>query len=147
MERFVIIVNGWMPLTIITKCSILGVAAALDPPLLYFSDYFCNIRRSRCRNSQPCSEEQLTWKILEKISGVFLSQYLKSFSRHLSVQSVNNRDTGKMCEISSKLTINTPEQYQLRRLVSLLLTLKVFHNFSKLDTGSFLGISENFENS
>ena len=32
MERFVIIVNGWKPLTIVTKCSILVVAAALDPP-------------------------------------------------------------------------------------------------------------------
>ena len=36
MERFVIIVNGFQPLTIITKRSILDVAAALDPPL--FSD-------------------------------------------------------------------------------------------------------------
>ena len=35
MERFVIIVNGWKPLTIITKYSILDVAAALDPPLIY----------------------------------------------------------------------------------------------------------------
>ena len=33
MERFVIIVNGWKPLTIITKHSILDAAAALDPPL------------------------------------------------------------------------------------------------------------------
>ena len=33
MEHFVIIVNGWKPLTIITKRSILDVAAALDPPL------------------------------------------------------------------------------------------------------------------
>ena len=33
MERFVIIVNGLQPLTIITKLSILDVAAALDPPL------------------------------------------------------------------------------------------------------------------
>ena len=33
MERFVIIVNGWKPLTIITKRSILNVAAALDPSL------------------------------------------------------------------------------------------------------------------
>ena len=32
MERFVIIVNGWKPLTIITKRSILDVAAVLDPP-------------------------------------------------------------------------------------------------------------------
>ena len=34
MERFVIIVNGFQPLTIITKLSILDVAAALDPPLV-----------------------------------------------------------------------------------------------------------------
>ena len=33
MERFVIIVNGWKPLTVITKCSILNVAAVLDPPV------------------------------------------------------------------------------------------------------------------
>ena len=32
-ERFVIIVNGFQLLTIITNCSILDVAAALDPPL------------------------------------------------------------------------------------------------------------------
>ena len=34
MERFVIIVNGWKSLTIITKSSILDVAAVLDPPLI-----------------------------------------------------------------------------------------------------------------
>ena len=33
MERFVIIVNGWKLLTIITKCSILDVATVLDPSL------------------------------------------------------------------------------------------------------------------
>ena len=33
MERFVIIVTGFQPLTIITKCFILDVVAALDPPL------------------------------------------------------------------------------------------------------------------
>ena len=36
MERFVIIVNGFQPLTISIKRSILDVAAALDPPLLFF---------------------------------------------------------------------------------------------------------------
>ena len=34
MECFVIIVNGFQPLTIVTKRSILGVAAVLDPPQL-----------------------------------------------------------------------------------------------------------------
>ena len=33
MERFVIIVKDWKPLTIITKRSYLDVAAVLDPPL------------------------------------------------------------------------------------------------------------------
>ena len=39
MERFVIIVNGWKPLTIITKRSILDVAAVLDPLLLVIHLY------------------------------------------------------------------------------------------------------------
>ena len=34
LKRFVIIVNGLQPLSIITKRSILDVAAALDPPLV-----------------------------------------------------------------------------------------------------------------
>ena len=34
MERFVVIVNDWKPLTIIIKRSILDVGAALDPPLV-----------------------------------------------------------------------------------------------------------------
>ena len=34
MEHFVIIVNGFQSLTIITKRSILEVAAVLDPPLM-----------------------------------------------------------------------------------------------------------------
>ena len=39
MERFVIIVNGWKPLTIITKRSILNVAAALDLPLIKLEEF------------------------------------------------------------------------------------------------------------
>ena len=34
VERFVIIVNGFQPLTIISKRSILNVEAVLDPPLV-----------------------------------------------------------------------------------------------------------------
>ena len=40
MDLFVIIVNGFHPLTIITKCSILDVAAVLDPPLQTTFTYF-----------------------------------------------------------------------------------------------------------
>ena len=48
MERFVIIVNGFQPLTIITKRSILDVAAVLDPPLhglltMAYNGLFCKI--------------------------------------------------------------------------------------------------------
>ena len=35
MERFVVIVNVWKPLTIFTKRSILDVAADLDPRLVF----------------------------------------------------------------------------------------------------------------
>ena len=49
MERFVIIVNGFQPLTIITKRSILDVAAVLDPPLktlilLNYMSYVCIVK-------------------------------------------------------------------------------------------------------
>ena len=40
MEGFVRIVNGFQPLTIITKRSILDVAAVLDPPLMMMSKHF-----------------------------------------------------------------------------------------------------------
>ena len=42
MERFVIIVNGSQPLTIVTKRFILDVAAALDPPLLFINTFSTN---------------------------------------------------------------------------------------------------------
>ena len=42
MGHFVIIVNGWKPLTIIIKCSTLDVAAVLGPPLILTS--FCWIK-------------------------------------------------------------------------------------------------------
>ena len=51
MEHFVIIVNGWKPLTIITKRSILDIAAVLDPPqclrevLSHLVTYICLVIR------------------------------------------------------------------------------------------------------
>ena len=51
-KHFVIVVNDWKPLTIITKRSILDVAVVLDPPL----DIYCK----RIKN-QPD-------KLLEKIN-------------------------------------------------------------------------------
>ena len=39
MEHFGIIINGWKPVTIIAKHSILDVAAVLDPPVTILSDF------------------------------------------------------------------------------------------------------------
>ena len=44
MERFVIIVNGFQPLTIITKHFILDFAAALDPPLVNAFEHIITLR-------------------------------------------------------------------------------------------------------
>ena len=53
MGRFVIIVNGFQPLTIITKRSVLDVAAVLDPPL-----------RVPATLSQTSAHEK--WKLIQK---------------------------------------------------------------------------------
>ena len=49
MECFVIIVNDWKPLTIITKHSILDVAADLDPPLSFHSSILTFVFQERLR--------------------------------------------------------------------------------------------------
>ena len=56
MERFVTLVNGFQSLTIITKCSILDVAAVLDPPL------------SKC--SEASSYVSYVWKFPESSKNV-----------------------------------------------------------------------------
>ena len=42
MKRFVIIVNGWKPLTIISKLSMLDVAIVLDTPLVIIFTFELN---------------------------------------------------------------------------------------------------------
>ena len=53
MERFLIIVNGWKPLTIITKRSIFHVEAVLDPSLT--AKYCSRIRGSPIPSSKLSS--------------------------------------------------------------------------------------------
>ena len=61
MERFVIIVNGWKPLTIIKKHSILDIAAGLDPRL---EGYYCDCFQYELtpRNISQL-ENRLVWNI------------------------------------------------------------------------------------
>ena len=47
MERFVIIVSGFRLLTIVTKHSILDVAAALDPPLSLLFNFTLVLQRCK----------------------------------------------------------------------------------------------------
>ena len=47
MELFVIIVNSWKQLTIVTKCFILDVAAVLDPPLTGMMSFEIFLKRVR----------------------------------------------------------------------------------------------------
>ena len=47
MEGFVIIVNSWKPLTVITKHSIWDVAAVLDPPLTMSPNILAEIKTSK----------------------------------------------------------------------------------------------------
>ena len=86
MERFVIIVNGFQPLTIITKRSILDVAAALDPPLsLYVAVINFNINGFHDfnnRNSSSLSPIELgipDASVLLRLP--YCSKWLSLFSR------------------------------------------------------------------
>ena len=78
MERFVIIVNGWKPLTIITKRSILDVAAVLDPPLVheveYISDFVLNGQKRVLREIIIMSDLNKVVLCLEKIKSKNLGQ-------------------------------------------------------------------------
>ena len=80
MERFVIIVNGCKPLTIITKRSILHVAAVLDLSLLSEVTYSArNIYETETVTAGLCYIEDL----------IFLENYIVWFWNSLDVQSTN----------------------------------------------------------
>ena len=58
-------------------------------------------------------------------------------SANIYLFKVNNRNTRKRHEISSKLTIRKPEQRQWRLLIFLLLTLNIFTTFSSVSIIDF----------
>ena len=67
MELFVIIIDGFQPLAIITKCSILDVAAVLDPPLQSIEKNFLmnplNVDNAMIRDSLTLNVEKLYIKL------------------------------------------------------------------------------------
>ena len=101
MERFVIIVNGFQPLTIITKRSILVVAAVLDSPLtmgdyynlylkadvLLLADVFEKFINTRLEyyGLNPCqyfSSPGLSWDAMLKMTGIEL-ELISDIDMHL----------------------------------------------------------------
>ena len=64
MEHFVIIVNGFQPLTIITKSSILDVAAVLDPPLALVEKVFHVIERNACSWEAHFDHQKVSMSII-----------------------------------------------------------------------------------
>ena len=97
MEHFVIIVNGWKPLTIITKSSIVDIAAVLDPPL--------SIHLFRlCWNDHLVSYYSLIYRygINTKIfvaCNIFLCRILIILYKMLIITAISN-------ETRNELTIN-----------------------------------------
>ena len=51
IDRFLIIISGFQPLNIITKCSILDVTGVLDPPLISFYYFIAVPIRETCSKS------------------------------------------------------------------------------------------------
>ena len=93
MERFVIIVNSWRPLTIITKRSVLDVTAALDPSLeaeafgsrrlkLQSIDGFFESKKVKGSNIVKCAQKKHFSYIIDKI--VLLR---RNFSKALAILS------------------------------------------------------------
>ena len=70
MEHFVIIVNGWKPLTIITKHSTLDVAAVLYPPLDLYNEQYSRRYRLRMHGLKYDKNENQS-DIVSKISECF----------------------------------------------------------------------------
>ena len=103
MERFVIIVNGWKPLTIITKRSILDAAAALDPPLETGRRLVERIdeHRGRDKNSQHSVNSNHAFVTLNDFtflnSGYKHSKFKRKISEALFMKSnrpnLNKQDT------------------------------------------------------
>ena len=94
MDLFVIIANGWKPLTIITKCSILDVAAVLDPPL--------EMALTWTRNERRMEDKGMTdnFVLKKRAHQIFFSNKLTLTCSMSTIETL---------EKSSKLTIKTPD--------------------------------------
>ena len=76
----------------------------------------------------------LSGSSISKFQGQFLTvsneKKISPFQINIYLFKVNNRNTGKKCEICLKLTVKTSERRHYVVLVSLLLTLNIFRTLS-----------------
>ena len=86
IEYFVIIVNGLKPLTIITKCSILGVAAVLDPPMVFYSCFLRSPESTRVYAEAVVrrTSVKIHLAIPQRIE-ISMSQKILTSQRHISL--------------------------------------------------------------
>ena len=86
MERFVIIVNGYKPLTTLTKRSILDVAAAIYPPLILFSGRKMMQNFLEQHYKQNISSDCICQLKLSEPTHIEIKQELSSILFHICVQ-------------------------------------------------------------
>ena len=76
-----LVINGFQPLTIITKCSILNIAAVLDPPLIIFKVSKLNLNLDYENPGNFCSRVSKWYSNYEivQIQKINSSQIMKDF--------------------------------------------------------------------
>ena len=123
MEHFMKIVNGWKPLTVITKHSILDVTAALDPPLI-------SITRKVSLWDRPCCCNMLNYdadKIPKSYNNIYWFSVIDRKNRGwLLLQTLN-----LVTEVKSKSSIFKQIAWRF---------LKLLKFFNRID-GSILSLN------
>ena len=76
-----LVINDFQPLTIITKCSILNIAAVLDPPLIIFKVSKLNLNLDYENPGNFCSRVSKWYSSYEivQIQKINSSQIMKDF--------------------------------------------------------------------
>ena len=98
MEHFVIIVNGWKLLTIITQSSILDVAVALEPPLIISTNllFQLTIRNFTHVPVVTTTKERWTQILAVKLTKQSNKKYSSNFSMILEATYVASFDSDSL---------------------------------------------------
>ena len=108
MERFVIIVNGWKSLTIITQSTILDVAGALEPPLITSTNLLFQLTVRNFTHVPVVTSTKERWtqilavKLTKQLNKKYQTcQFCKAFKRSKTSKKgflVHNLSCNKKCQ-------------------------------------------------